>query len=53
MSVSNQAMTAQPGRNKSIATKILLVASISLIYGLLIVGFAALYLAKKGLVSLR
>ena len=53
MSLSNQAMTAQTGRKRSIATKIILVASISLISGLLIVGFASLYLAKEELVSLQ
>ena len=37
----------------SIAYKILLVASISLICGMVIVGGAALYLAKKELVSLQ
>jgi methyl-accepting chemotaxis protein len=53
MSLSSQAMTAQTGRKGSIATKILLVASISLICGLLIVGVAALYLSKEELVSLQ
>ncbi len=53
MSVSNRTITAQTGRKKSIATKILLVASISIIAGLLIVGVAALYLAKHELVSLQ
>ena len=53
MSLSNQAITAQTGRKRSIATKILVVASISLIAGLLIVGVAALYLAKNELVSLQ
>ena len=53
MSLSSQAMTAQTGRKRSIATKILVVAAISLIAGLLIVGAAALYLAKNELVSLQ
>jgi methyl-accepting chemotaxis protein len=46
-------MSAQTGRTISIATKILFVAVISVVFGLLIVGGAALYLAKEELVSLQ
>lgn len=41
------------GRRTSIATKILLTASLALITGLLIVGGAALYLEKQALVGLE
>jgi methyl-accepting chemotaxis protein len=43
----------QTGRKSSIATKILLTASLALITGLLIVGGAALYLEKQALVGLE
>jgi hypothetical protein len=53
LSVSNQTFSTQTGRKGSIVTKILLVASISLIAGLLIVSVVALYLMKNQLVSLQ
>jgi methyl-accepting chemotaxis protein len=53
MSLSSQAMSAQSGRKRSIATKIILIASISLVSGLFIVGGAALYMSKHELVSLQ
>jgi methyl-accepting chemotaxis protein len=43
----------QTGRRSSIATKILLTASIALVTGLLIVGGAALFLEKQALVGLQ
>ena len=44
---------SRTGRETSIATKILLTASIALITGLLIVGGAALFLEKQALVGLQ
>jgi len=53
MSGSQQAISKQTGPTISIAHKILFVASITLISGLVVVGGAALYLSKQGLVSLQ
>ncbi len=53
MPASNSNVSSQTVKKGSIATKILFVASIALISGLLIVGGAALYMAKHELVSLQ
>lgn len=53
MSESGPVSAVRAGRRTFIAHKILFVAAISLIAGLVIVGGAALYMAKQGLVSLQ
>ena len=53
MSDISQSVTPRTGQRISIAYKILFVAVISLVSGLVIVSGAALYLAKQGLVSLQ
>jgi methyl-accepting chemotaxis protein len=53
MSLSSPGISTQTGRKGSIATKILVVASISLIASLFVVSVVALYLAKDHLVSLQ